>query len=741
VTTGEQSCPDRVIVIGSGWLFASGITHYTCRLSSALAGVYDVGALLMRRLVPRRLYPGRDHVGAAVASAVVYPANVPVYDGVDWYWGPSLTHALRYLDRQRPTVLILQWWTGAVLHSYLRLARYGARRGARVILEWHEGQDVGEAGLLGTRHYVRALMPRLLALVDAHVVHSSYDLQAIAKEYSLGDTLVRVIPHGPYDHLVRPRVTPADLEGQGPFRLLYIGVVRPFKGVEDLVAAFSALERDQARQFGLSVVGETWEGWTVPDEAIARSPHADLIERVDRYVTDAELTAYVARADAVVLPYHRSSMSGPLHVAMAAGLPVVVTAVGGLVEAVRDYAGAVLVPPRDPMALRDALLQLPARRGKRYSNPHTWQATVDTYRALINELHQTEPRGGRQVTSAAGADREGAESGSYDGAAAQLPTVSVIIPAFSMKRWAHLCEAIASVRAQSVPVLETIVVIDHNPGLLAQARLEFPGVTVLANAGVPGASATRNTGVAASCGEMVAFLDDDAVASPHWLAALLSHFTDASVVGVGGRLEPLWATSRPRWFPPEFDWAVGASYLGMPKSAETVRNVWSNNMAVRRRVFNTIGGFRSDFGKVGVRSRPEDTDLCLRAGGTWIYEPMGAAGHRVPAERVTLRYFALRCFNEGWGKAALAALNGMGESISTERRYTRRVLPAGVGRGLREACRGEAAGGLRSLAIIAGFTVVVIGFLCGRVAMIVSAHGVRGRRPASVPVKSKELTL
>jgi glycosyltransferase involved in cell wall biosynthesis len=246
----------------------------------------------------------------------------------------------------------------------------------------------------GTRLYVRALMPRLLALVDAHVVHSSYDLRAIPAAYSLGDALVRVMPHGPYDHVIRATAVP---DPRAPFHLLYIGVVRPFKGVEDLVAAFSALDRDQANQFRLSVVGETWEGWTVPDEAIARSPHADLIERVDRYVTDAELAAYVARADAVVLPYHRSSLSGPLHIAMTAGLPVVVTAVGGLVEVVQEYTGAVLVPPRDPIALRDALLKLLPRRGERYENPHSWQRTVDTYRALISQLHEAKPRDDSQV--------------------------------------------------------------------------------------------------------------------------------------------------------------------------------------------------------------------------------------------------------------------------------------------------------------------------------------------------------
>src|SRR5690242_459306 len=70
VTSNLQTRRERVVVVGSGSLFASGISHYTYQLTSALAEEYDVGALLMRRLVPRRLYPGRDHVGAAVANAV-----------------------------------------------------------------------------------------------------------------------------------------------------------------------------------------------------------------------------------------------------------------------------------------------------------------------------------------------------------------------------------------------------------------------------------------------------------------------------------------------------------------------------------------------------------------------------------------------------------------------------------------------------------------------------------------------
>ena len=334
-----------------------------------------------------------------------------------------------------------------------------------------------------------------------------------------------------------------------------------------------------------------------------------------------------------------------------------------------------------------------------------------------------------------------------------LPTASVVIAAYSSARWGYLREAVESVLAQEVPArevlarevlarevlarevpaqemlaqgglpVEVVVVVDHNPALLDRACQELPAaVTVIPNAAAKGASGARNTGVAACRGEVLAFLDDDARASAGWLEALLRHFADPAVVGVGGRVSPLWALPRPGWFPPEFDWAVGASYQGMPRTAGPVRNVWSNNMAIRRAAFEAAGGFREEFGKVGTRSRPEDTDLCLRAaavsGGTWVYEPAALAGHRVPAERSTIGYFIRRCFHEGRGKAGLAALDGAGQSTSTERHYARHVLPHGIVRGLRDTVRGDVAGLLRSAAIAAGFGVAAAGFAIGLLASL-----------------------
>lgn len=382
----------RVCVVGSGTRFLSGISYYTHRLACELHPRHEVSVILMRRLLPRRLYPGRERVGKELAQ-LGYPPDVQVLDGVDWYWFPSIVRALMFLVRRRPDVVVLQWWTGTVLHSYLALAVVARARGGRLVVELHEVQDIGELGVPLAGLYVRTLFPLLVRLADGFVVHSTHDLDEVRNRNLLRGRPVEVIRHGPYDRHRHsaPKASPAEADEPRPFELLSFGVIRPFKGVEDLVAAFDLLSEAEAETFRLTIVGETWEGWTLPGEMVERSRYRDRITFVNRYVADEEVGRFFAAADAVVLPYHRSSASGPLHIAMSHGLPVVVSAVGGLVESAAGYDGARFVPPKQPAALRTALLEVRSLRGRRFRDPRSWGETISAYEEVFRRVAVARP--------------------------------------------------------------------------------------------------------------------------------------------------------------------------------------------------------------------------------------------------------------------------------------------------------------------------------------------------------------
>lgn len=368
--------PQSVCVVGSSFHFMSGISTHTCMLSNALADDYSTSTILMRKLIPKRLYPGRARVGADLTT-LRYRDEVRVFDGVDYYWLPSMFRALRFLRRERPDVLLMQWWSGTVLHSFLLLAAVARLLGSKVVLEFHETLDTAESAVPVFDQYVHLFSRPLIAMTSAAVVHSTSDIEPVRQRFAgLRDKPVVAVPMGSQDITTDPtRWTTVKPTQDEPFSLLFFGTIRPYKGLENLIHAFDALSDEQAARFRLTVVGETWQGWDLPATLIAQSPHRDRIDFVNTYVTDEQVAAYYADADAVVLPYLRSSGSGPLHMAMSHGVPVAVTAVGGLVESVDGYSGARLVQPDDVADLTAALLELPDMVGP-HPDPHNWSRTT-----------------------------------------------------------------------------------------------------------------------------------------------------------------------------------------------------------------------------------------------------------------------------------------------------------------------------------------------------------------------------
>lgn len=369
----------KVCVVGPDSMFLSGLSYYTKHLANALSAENTVSVLLIRRLVPRFLYPGRNRVGHPL-DTLEWSESVRVFDGVDWYWLPSMFRALRFLRKERPDVVVFQWWTTAVLHSYLLLAAFSRAIGARVVVELHETQDPGEAKYLAARMYARGLAPLFMRQSAHFVVHSHSDLKGLRQVDGTRVADASVIPHGPYDHFRKTYDATVDRGAPDScFNLLYFGLIRPYKGVPDLIEAFDLLTNEEATDYWLTIVGETWEGCTEPGEMIRFSRHRGRITFINRYVSDEEAGRLLAGADAIVLPYRRTSSSGVLHAAMSLGLPVIITDLPGLREDAAEYEGAIVVPPANPSALASAFQRVRRLRGHRYRDPHSWSVSRQRY--------------------------------------------------------------------------------------------------------------------------------------------------------------------------------------------------------------------------------------------------------------------------------------------------------------------------------------------------------------------------
>ena len=305
--------------------------------------------------------------------------------------------------------------------------------------------------------------------------------------------------------------------------------------------------------------------------------------------------------------------------------------------------------------------------------------------------------------------------------AAKSP-VSIIICAYTIDRWQDICEAIDSARRQEPPPEEIILVSDHNRELEDRARMAFQDVVVVSNQEEQGLSGARNSGIAVSHGQIVAFLDDDAIADEHWTSHLLSECEKPGIVGATARVEPIWIGRRPGWFPDEFLWVVGCSYRGLPKQRQEVRNLSGGACGLRRDLSKLAGGFNSLLGRKKGKApiSCEETEFCIRArkivgDARFVFQPDAVIYHKVPMARLTWSYFTLRCYAEGLSKAYLAKLVGTDRGLSSERSYVLRTLSTGVAKGIGDAIvRFDMSGLGRSAAIIWGLGCASAGYAIGR---------------------------
>ena len=272
-----------------------------------------------------------------------------------------------------------------------------------------------------------------------------------------------------------------------------------------------------------------------------------------------------------------------------------------------------------------------------------------------------------------------------------LKGVTVVVSTYTIERSEYVSDCIESLKRQTLLPKELILVLDPDETLLKFYKSCMSSDVKIVLSQGRGLSNARNTGIKNAKQDIVAFIDDDAIAEEHWLENLVKNYGDPRVVGVGGLIKPVWDSSRPVWFPEELDWIVGCSYKGLPESKTYVRNPIGCNMSFRRDVFEKVGCFKVDVGRVGKKLLgSEETEFSIRIyekipGSKVMFDPSAVIYHKVPKVRTRLTYVLKRSFYEGFSKAMIAdhEFNPL-ETLSTEYRYLdnlfRVVIPARLNR-------------------------------------------------------------
>ena len=283
--------------------------------------------------------------------------------------------------------------------------------------------------------------------------------------------------------------------------------------------------------------------------------------------------------------------------------------------------------------------------------------------------------------------------------------VTVVIPTYGIERIGDTFQSVDSVLGQADADVEIIVVADENEELLRMLREKYRDKITLAPNKEKGLSKARNLGTKLATGEVVAFIDDDAVACAGWIAAIRHGFSGRPEAGaMTGQIEPEWTNGQAAWFARELYWMISCTYDEVEDGAE-VPTVIGTNMAVRKELLVELGGFSDRLGAVQKWKRErgiwvqrcgvvgEERELCMRIGSTGkknIYAKGMQVRHKVYPYRIAVKNLLKRGYWEGYSKDLLKGqYKGDGEALSMEMDYGIRLIRnyfrSGLGCG--SACR------------------------------------------------------
>jgi glycosyltransferase involved in cell wall biosynthesis len=261
--------------------------------------------------------------------------------------------------------------------------------------------------------------------------------------------------------------------------------------------------------------------------------------------------------------------------------------------------------------------------------------------------------------------------------------LSIVASAYSFDRYNDLIDLLNGIKEQTYKEGEAIIVIDQNKelyGKISEYILlnNLHGIKLVFNSENRGLSYSRNIGVTHATGDIIAFIDDDAIPYPEWAEEILNTFNDDEIGAVTGDVIPLWEYKEMSWFPKELHWMISCSYIMTPHKKEEVERGFGTNMAFRKDLLYKVGMFDTNLGiKINNWVGGEDTDMFLsikEIGKKVIFNPDAKVLHKVYAYRIGTKNIIKRAFNGGMSVAIMKNIRLYNIKRSTEHNYLKKIF-------------------------------------------------------------------
>jgi glycosyltransferase involved in cell wall biosynthesis len=333
----------KIAFIGPFPPFRGGIAQFSMRLFETMKSGFpehDFVPISFRRLYPSILFPGTSQLEPETSRRPI--EALPLIDSTNPFRWIS---ARDYLNKSGFDWIIVQWWHPFFAPSLLASIP-GRIPCAAVCHNVIPHESFPFANRLSARFMNR--MKRL-------IVHSGTDLQD-ASGLDLGASILKLY-HPIYDQYNRPEITRETarkhLDYSDSVRLiLFFGLVRPYKGVTDLIRAMNSLPEDVL----LLIAGECYEDRNEILKVITSLGLSSRIRWVDEFVPDEDVSIYFNASDIVVLPYRKATQSGVAQIALSFDRVLVLTDTGGLSELVDPGSTGYLAEAYSPASLIKSIL-------------------------------------------------------------------------------------------------------------------------------------------------------------------------------------------------------------------------------------------------------------------------------------------------------------------------------------------------------------------------------------------------